>query len=252
MAQCIAVSDQDTRWNIGMPLPLGGPPPTYRAAGRVVTVGKGQLTDPAAQWMCDLPEEHEKNKKAAIEDIVQRVAVQVGATHVWIRSRVHNYGYVYDKYGNRVPIVDESGKFVEWKMIRKDNHITAAFGTSTTHVNVHGHIYVTTDVTGSPTGFMDVGSRKYVCNGDVRILELWKQTERRPQHSGRDANVDRPEWQDEVLMDHYCPCPHADVRPGDDHYCPCPHVQAVGLDHWCPNNPCPHDQYVLMRREAAF
>lgn len=251
MAQYAAVRDRDTRWDIGMSLPIGGPH-DYSSREDVETVGGGQLADPAASWLCNIPEAEDMVAKAAIEDIVQRVAVMVGATHALIRSKVHNFGYDYDENGNRVAMLDESGKFLGWKFIRKDNHLTVAFGTSLTHVNVHGHIYVKTDGAGMPTGFMETGSRRYISHGDDRIFELWKQSERRSRHPVGDANSDRRQWQDEFLMDHYCPCPHADVRPGDDHYCPCPHVELVGLDHWCPNDPCPHERYVLMKRQAVF
>ncbi|KAK6854249.1 hypothetical protein PG995_009342 [Apiospora arundinis] len=213
-AQQAAALANGSRWDIGMPLPAGGLF-KYSTRGKVVKVGTGQLADPMTIWLCDLPNEG-LGPKAAIEDMVQRVAVQVGVTHAWVRSRVHNYGYAYDQYGNRIPIFDEHGKFVEWKFVRKDNHITVAFGTSETHVNVHGHIYVKADATGAPTGFMDLDTRKYVCYEDNRIIELWKQTERRngPASGGDSArhqdSFDRPRWQEEFLMDHYCPCPHRD------------------------------------------
>ncbi|KAK7942720.1 uncharacterized protein PG986_011833 [Apiospora aurea] len=206
------------KWNIGMPLPAGGPL-RYKPTGKIVRVGSGQLADPVATWVSDLPRGG-IGPKAATEDIVQRVAVKVGATHAWIRSVVHNYGYEYDKFGNRIPVYNENGAFTGWKFVRKDNHITVAFGTSETHVVVHGHIYVTADATGTPTGLMDMGSRKYVCDGDGRVLELWKQVESRhehgpeegarPQHTTGDSrhgqtSYGRPRWQEEFLMDHYCP-----------------------------------------------
>ncbi|KAK7931530.1 hypothetical protein PG985_002242 [Apiospora marii] len=159
MAQDATVSDN--RWNIGMPFPPGGPLRKHPQE-KVVQVGAGQLADPAAIWLCGLPKGGFA-AKGAIEDIVQRTAVKVGATHAWIRFPVHNYGYAYDEYGRRIPVFDESGNFLGWKLVRKDNHITVSFGTSSTHVVVHGHIYVTADAIGAPTGYLDARDRKYIC-----------------------------------------------------------------------------------------
>ncbi|KAK8045385.1 hypothetical protein PG993_005409 [Apiospora rasikravindrae] len=233
MASYNTAAAQDNRWNLGMPLPAGGPL-NYTPNEDVKRVGSGQLADPAAIWVSKLPRGG-KTPKAGIEDIVQRVAVKVGATHAWIRSAVHNYGYAYDKFGNRIPVF-EDGVFAGWKFVRKDNHITVAFGTSETHVVVHGHIYVNADAIGTPTGLMDASARKYLCEGDGRVLELWKQVKNRheyvPQEDAilqrptRDsrhgqASSGRPRWQEEFLMDHYCP------YSGDDYYFPCPHIELV-------------------------
>ncbi|KAK8023161.1 hypothetical protein PG991_007042 [Apiospora marii] len=243
MAQDATVSDN--RWNIGMPFPPGGPLRKHPQE-KVVQVGAGQLADPAAIWLCGLPKGGFA-AKGAIEDIVQRTAVKVGATHAWIRFPVHNYGYAYDEYGRRIPVFDESGNFLGWKLVRKDNHITVSFGTSSTHVVVHGHIYVTADAIGAPTGYLDARDRKYICNGDERTFELWKEIKHRSSEAGQPQPHpfnDRPSWQEEFLMEHYCPCEHdvgrRDDGRWDDHYCPCPHVELLEVDHYCPNEPCPH------------
>ena len=222
-----------------MPFPPGGPLKMRPQEG-VEQIGAGQLADPAAIWICPPPKGNWA-AKAAIEDIIQRSAVKVGATHAWIRYPVHNYGYEYDKHGRRIPLFDESGNFREWKSVRKDNHITVSFGTGATHVVVHGHIYVTADAAGAPTGYMDARDRKYICDGDQRTFELWKHNG--PQHRSEadppQIYNDRPSWQEEFLMEHYCPCEH-DVGRGVDHYCPCPHIELLEVDHYCPNEPCPH------------
>ncbi|KAK8879290.1 hypothetical protein PGQ11_000584 [Apiospora arundinis] len=219
------VAPQDNRWDIGMPLPAGTAMPVRKQKKEIYgSVGSGQLADPIALWIAE-PEND--TQKEAVEDIVQRIAVRVGVTHAWIRSKVHNYGFAYDEAGNRIPVFDNSGVFVEWKFVRKDNHITVDFGHNEGNIAVHGHIYVDADAKGVPTGLMDPGARKYICNSDERILELWKQTDHRnapglegtisrPQpligDSERDQPAsDRPRWQEEFLMDHYCPCPHSNL-----------------------------------------
>ncbi|KAK8053984.1 hypothetical protein PG996_013285 [Apiospora saccharicola] len=245
MAQDAATTASDNRWDIGMPFPRGGPLKKCFEEN-AEQVGAGRLANPAAIWLCRPPKGNPV-AKAAVEDIVQRSAVKVGATHAWIRFPVHNYGYAYDKYGNRIPLFDDCGNFNGWKLVRKDNHITVSFGTSENHVVVHGHIYVDADAIGAPTGYMDPRDRKYICDGDERTFELWKQIEHHRSSEAADRQPqdfnDRPTWQEEFLMEHYCPCDHKIAcRNGvwDDHYCPCPHIELLEVDHWCPNEPCPH------------
>ncbi|KAK8014405.1 hypothetical protein PG990_007701 [Apiospora arundinis] len=186
---------RNNRWNVGMPFPDGVRKSTEPTCP---PIGAGQLANPAAKWVCRPP--GNLAAKEAVEEMVQRIAVQVGATHIRIRSKVHNYGFAYDEYGNRMPVFDQCGNLIEWKLIRKDAHVTVDFGHSEDHVGVHGHIYVTADSQGAPTGLMEKGTRKYICDGDDRILELWEQIETRPQHLVRDANNDRPRWQEEFLQ----------------------------------------------------
>lgn len=234
----MTTAQESNRWDVGMPFPAGVRKQITKYGEQV---GAGQLSSPAAIWTCIPPPENQAPKEA-IEDMVQRVAVMVGATHARIRSTVHKYGFAYDGLGNRITVFNEHGEFENWRFIRKDAHITVDFGFGEDHVAVHGHVYVKADDQATPTGLMDVGTRKHICEGDERILELWKQADRRnrPSIGHNESSLKRPCWQEEFLIDHYCRCEHRDVGLEDDHYCPCPHIKLLEVDHYCPLEPCPH------------
>ncbi|KAK6845845.1 hypothetical protein PG987_001033 [Apiospora arundinis] len=165
---------QDNWWDIRMPLPPGTPLSSKQKERDVrAHIGSGQLADPRAMWTCNIPEDEAADAKmAAIERIVRGVAAEIGLTHAWIRSKVHNYGYEYDKDGNRVPEFDKDGFCIGWKIVRKDNHLTVDFGHSANNVAVHGHIYVKADQEGIPTGLMDMGPDNSILTGTQDVTDL--------------------------------------------------------------------------------
>ncbi|KAK8085098.1 hypothetical protein PG997_006369 [Apiospora hydei] len=212
MAPYVAMSDtQDNGWDVGMTLPPGVSVSLdlQQQQRTMEYVGSGQLACPRAIWVYKAP--YEMARKAAIEDIVQTIAVKVGATHAWIRSDVHTTGYSYDEFGNRLRLYNRHGEFIGYELVEKDPHITVNYGTSDTVVVVHGHVYVKTNRKGMLTGFMERGTREHVYNRDDRILELWKMT--------RDSNRPGP-----LGAARYCPQHPTETARCDEHYC--------GRTHW--------------------
>ncbi|KAI1493625.1 hypothetical protein F5X96DRAFT_666541 [Biscogniauxia mediterranea] len=84
-----------------------------------------------------------------------------GLRFVWIISANHDQKYCYDKSGKRIQIIEN-----------------VRLGTDENTCMLHGHINVTVNKDNVATGFMEEGSRKYITEGDDRILELWEYSKR--------------------------------------------------------------------------
>ncbi|KAI1077763.1 hypothetical protein F5B20DRAFT_252387 [Whalleya microplaca] len=167
-------------WNIGMDLPPGKIPSlNYGKKGKTDGGYPPTSTGYGKNWVGDYPTEDNSDwndfaRGGAIEGIVNSILKLTTLRHVWIIFANHDKKYCYDEDGRRIPIY-ENGKR-KWKMEPADEHITVRFGTDENKCMLHGHIYVTVDEQKVPTGLMKEGTRKYITNGDERILELWEYT----------------------------------------------------------------------------
>ncbi|KAI1417030.1 hypothetical protein F5Y13DRAFT_204402 [Hypoxylon sp. FL1857] len=182
------------RWDFGMALPTGGPPNirmNQEDLRNCPRDGKGTLEDPMVIWAAHLTEEqrlelavpefdYEEDLYCAIDantDIAKTVAIRSGCTVVWIICPVHISKYVYGRSGNRILTKrDNNGKPVEFMVTKADPHLTVKLRTSEDLCLLHGHVNVTVDERGFPTGFMSRFQRRQngnLTNGDDRTMELF-------------------------------------------------------------------------------
>ncbi|KAI1739479.1 hypothetical protein F4680DRAFT_448857 [Xylaria scruposa] len=124
-------------WNLGDTIPKGAGLPLDLETGdpisSLATFGSGTLEDPCILYRC-----RPRFRGAELDrfnDFASWICKQLGFTHIWIRSHVHNWGTQRDKVTNLKTGEMEHGK---------DQHITIYLGYKEDWINVHGHVYVST------------------------------------------------------------------------------------------------------------
>ncbi|KAI0599561.1 hypothetical protein F4775DRAFT_591346 [Biscogniauxia sp. FL1348] len=167
-------------WNIGMPLPRGRVPClNYGRKGKSDGGYPSSSRNYGKDWVGDYPQEggwDDIPRGRAVEQIANEVLDMTGLRFVWIISPNHDQKYCYDESGKRIQVIENGKK--KWKTEKADHHITVRLGTDENTCMLHGHINVTVNKDNVVTGFMEEGSRKYITEGDDRIIELWEYTKR--------------------------------------------------------------------------
>lgn len=174
------------RWNIGMELPPGHVPwLNYGVKGDSESTVAATDNAFGKHWVCDYPKEINKKdpdepdwddypKVRGNENIAFEVMKLTGTRYVWIIAVNHSVKLCYDENGQRIPIW-VNGKRT-FKTEAADEHMTIRLGMDENTCMLHGHVYVTVDEIGNPTGLMKKEDRKCITLGDDRILELWEYT----------------------------------------------------------------------------
>ncbi|KAK0663939.1 hypothetical protein QBC41DRAFT_202658, partial [Cercophora samala] len=108
------------------------------------TTGAGTQDDPAVVWTADVTrlQQDDPTELADIESICRDEARRLGFRCVVIRSRIHYEMVRHDANGTRTISTIRRDGSRKPEVDPSDAHVTVYLGTSFTHCQISGHIFV--------------------------------------------------------------------------------------------------------------